>query len=75
MLKLAKQGGIPVHEGYLKRSQLAEVDEAFLAGTTFEVVPVVRVDDLKIGSGVAGQITRKLQKLYADDVQAFLAAR
>jgi D-alanine transaminase len=72
VLKLARQGGIPVREDYLKRSQLAEVDEAFLAGTTFEVVPVVRVDDRPIANGVAGPITRKLQKLYADDVKAFL---
>lgn len=72
VLKLAKQGGIPVREDYLNRSQLAEVDEAFLAGTTFEVVPVVRVDDLKINTGAAGPVTRRLQQLYADDVKAFL---
>jgi branched-chain amino acid aminotransferase len=44
--------------------ELKTAREAFITGTTKKVMPVVQVDDLKIGDGKPGKITQELQRLY-----------
>jgi len=44
---------IPRHEVYI-------ADECFLTGTAAEVIPVVKVDGRKIGSGKPGSLTLRL---------------
>jgi branched-chain amino acid aminotransferase len=56
--------GIPVREAVLHDEDLFGADEAFLTSTTREVVPVVQVDDRKIGAGVPGPISRALLDGY-----------
>jgi D-alanine transaminase len=73
VLRLAEMTGIPVREHRLSLSQLGQVSELFLTGTTTEVLPVVRVDSQPIGSGHPGPVTRKLQESYARSVRDFLA--
>jgi branched-chain amino acid aminotransferase len=51
---------IPVREAVLRDEDLFGADEAFLTSTTRELVPIVRVDDRPIGSGVPGPVTRAL---------------
>lgn len=41
-------------------------DEAFLTSTTRGVVPIVALDDRRIGSGAVGEVTRYLMTAYAD---------
>jgi branched-chain amino acid aminotransferase len=43
-------------------------DEAFFTGTAAEVLPIRELDGRKIGSGVRGPITEKLQTMYFDQV-------
>ena len=43
-----------------KRRDLFGADEAFLASTTREAVPIVTVDDRSIGTGKPGPVTWKL---------------
>ena len=57
------------------RSDLAQVSELFLTGTTSEVLPVVRVDDQPIGEGRPGPVTRRLQEVYEQAVREFVAGR
>jgi len=52
--------GVPVREAVLRDHDLLGADEAFLTSTTREVVPIVQVDDTKIGVGVPGPVTRAL---------------
>ena len=51
---------MPVRDAVLKDEDLFGADEAFLTSTTRELVPIVQVDDRKIGSGAPGPITAKL---------------
>jgi branched-chain amino acid aminotransferase len=57
---LGKTAGIPVREAVLHDADLFGADEVFLTGTTREIMPIVQVDDRKIGSGVPGPVTRTL---------------
>ncbi len=72
VLRLAARAGVPVREQPLNRRHLDGLAELFVTGTTSEVMPVVKVDDLKIGAGQPGPITRRLQQAYREEVTAFL---
>lgn len=71
-LKLAAQAKIEVIERSLQRKELAEADELFLVGTTCEVLPIVNVDGKPVQNGQPGPVTRRLQAIYTENVQAFL---
>ena len=73
--KLAAELGIPVLEGRISLEAFFEVDEAILAGTTIEVLPIVEVDGRPIGDGRPGPVARKLQAAYKASLEAWLAPR
>ncbi len=60
VIELAKSLQIRVREEALVEEDLADADEAFLTSTTREIVPIVHVDDLEIGSGRPGPVTQQL---------------
>jgi branched-chain amino acid aminotransferase len=58
--ELGRDAGIEVREQVLRDDDLFSADEAFLTSTTRELVPIVSVDDRKIGDGKPGPVTQKL---------------
>lgn len=50
----------------VRRSELADVSEAFLTSVSRGVLPVIRVDDHAIGSGTPGSVTRALGRALAE---------
>jgi D-alanine transaminase len=70
VLQLAGQADIAVRESSLSLSELGQVEELFLSGTTTEVLPIVRVDGNPIGRGMPGTISRRLQRAYEAAVGA-----
>jgi len=69
VLEIARAGGIDVSEERLPAALLSDAQEAFLTNTSWEVLPVVRVDDRPIGEGVPGPVTRDLLAAYRDLVR------
>lgn len=69
VIALAHEEGIPVSEEMITRDQLYLADEAFFTGTAAEVTPIREVDGRKIGDGLVGPITRRLQQRYFDVVK------
>jgi branched-chain amino acid aminotransferase len=51
-------------------AQLGAVDEAILVGTTKEVLPIVQIDDIQIGDGRPGPVTRELAQIFRAYVNA-----
>lgn len=68
VLKLAKKHGIAVREKPFTPADVRKAAEAFLTSTSANVLPVVKVDDMAIGNGKPGKITRRLQELHAAHV-------
>jgi D-alanine transaminase len=64
VLGLARDLGLTLLEESLHRPDLVRVTELFLTGTTYEVLPIVRVDDQTIADGRPGPITLQLQERY-----------
>lgn len=60
VLELANELAIPAREAPLTPADLETADEAFITGTTREVTPVTAVDELRIGAGEPGPISRRL---------------
>jgi len=60
VLELARNEGLPIQERFISQAELYGADEIFLAGTTVEVLAVVRVDGKIIGDGRPGPITQRL---------------
>ena len=74
VIALAGEKGLAVREELFSRDYLITADEAFFAGTSAEVTPVVEVDGRKIGSGAPGPVTKQLQEAYFDIVHGRSAA-
>ena len=65
-IDLVGELGVPTSEPNLTRYDLYNADECFLTGTGAEIVPVVKIDERKIGNGKPGKITKKLVKAYQE---------
>jgi branched-chain amino acid aminotransferase len=70
LFEVGAEIGIPVRDQVLRDNDLFGADEAFLTSTTREVVPIVSVDDRKVGSGAPGPITRALLDGFRKKAQA-----
>jgi len=55
----------------LSREDLARAGEIFITASNKEVVPVVQVDDMKIGSGRVGENTLKIMKQFREFTTAY----
>jgi branched-chain amino acid aminotransferase len=64
LFEVAADCGIPMREQTLRDEDLFGADEAFLTGTTRELVPIVQVDDRTVGSGRPGHITTTLLEAF-----------
>jgi len=60
LFDVGKEVGVDVREHVLRDEDLFGADEAFLTSTTREAVPIVTVNDRRIGTGVPGPVTWKL---------------
>lgn len=70
VLDIARSLEIPVSEAAITEDELPGVDELFLAGTTTDVMPVVRVNDRAVGSGTPGPITMRLLREFRSYLDA-----
>ncbi|KPA54615.1 branched-chain amino acid aminotransferase [Photobacterium leiognathi subsp. mandapamensis] len=61
---LAKERGYEVREENIAREALYLADEIFMTGTAAEIVPVRSVDQITVGSGKRGPVTKELQAAY-----------
>lgn len=62
--RLCTKAGIPLRERVFGLKDVFEADEAFLANTILEVVPVVGVGGSVISSGKPGPVTNKVMDLF-----------
>lgn len=66
VMSLARANGLEVHEQRLYLQDFLTADEAFIASTVSEVMPVVEVDGARLSGGSLGPVTARLQDLYRD---------
>jgi branched-chain amino acid aminotransferase len=63
LLNLA-QNHYPIEYRALNVSELSSCDEAFLTSSAKDVMPLVQIDDQKIGNGLPGPVSTHLRSLF-----------
>jgi branched-chain amino acid aminotransferase len=71
VLALAKENKIPVEEANFSPDELKSADECFLTSSTKELVPITKIDEISIGSGTPGDLTKRLHKIYHRHVEEY----
>lgn len=69
LITLAEEEGLRFASRRVTRDELYIADEVFFAGTAVEVTPVVEIDRRRIGDGLRGPITRRLQERFFECVR------
>lgn len=69
IIDISRENDLCLREEPFTPDQLYRADEAFITGSTLEIMPVVEVDGRPIGSGKAGPVTRQLIDHYIEFVE------
>jgi D-amino acid aminotransferase len=64
VIKLAKENNLTVVERVIKTRELKTADEIFITATNKKVLSIVKIDDMTIGSGKPGEVSRILNEAY-----------
>ncbi|HMB21387.1 MAG TPA: aminotransferase class IV, partial [Anaerolineales bacterium] len=64
VIEIAQNNRLEMKYQSLKRDQLSAAQEAFITSSSRGIVPVVQIDDISVGQGVPGPITKKLSAIY-----------
>jgi branched-chain amino acid aminotransferase len=64
VFQLARELGYEVKQHVLPRESLYTADEAFMCGTAAEITPIAKVDNVPVGEGSRGPITRTIQAAF-----------
>ena len=70
---IAQDLGYRILEQPISRDQLYIADEVFVCGTAAEVIALSEIDYRKIGAGVMGPVTRKIQDVYHEAIRGKIA--
>ena len=70
ILALCNTHGIRLIETKFTLKEALQADEVFISGASSYVLPVVQIDEHKIGSGTPGPCYRKLRQIYIDHANA-----
>lgn len=67
LMEICKRDGIEVRECLFTPDRLYQADEAFVSSSLKEALAVTRVDDVTIGDGKPGPLTRRLAKRFREE--------
>ncbi|WLD95285.1 D-amino-acid transaminase [Alkalihalobacillus sp. AL-G] len=74
IIEIAKTQQLAVKEESFDKVALMSADEVMVTSTTMEITPVTTIDDLQIGSGSPGPITKQIQVKFDEKVEKLLTA-
>jgi len=75
VIELAGEAGIAVHRKMIAIDEVLDADELFLTNSSWQVLPVVRVENKAIGAGRPGELTRRIRQMVLDDIAATCGGR
>lgn len=66
LIEIANEHDIKIEERLFTPQEALNADEAFLSSATTFVLPIVEIDNQKIGDGKPGPIFEKMRKMYIE---------
>jgi branched-chain amino acid aminotransferase len=70
VLQIAKKNKIKANETKVTFEDLKNADEVFMTATNKKVVPIVQIDNFKIGNGEVGEMSKILLKEYGKTISS-----
>ena len=64
IIELAGRGNLKARVGRISETDLKQAEEVFITSSAGGVIPVTRIDDVAVGDGAPGPITRRMGELY-----------
>lgn len=74
VLEVARELGVPVNETPFHIHHLPQLQEAFLTGTTTDVMPIVSIDGTPVGDGKPGKVSMALYDALAARIYGAIPA-
>ena len=68
LFRLAKEKGVTIEERLFTPDEAYAADEAFLTSASNFVMPIVEIDNKRVGGGQPGPVTRKLREMFLEEV-------
>lgn len=68
VIRAARGRGVAVRYRALELDQLPAVQEAFITSSSRGIVPVIQIDDVTVGRGKVGPVTKQLMSAYEKDI-------
>jgi D-alanine transaminase len=66
VVELLQKAGIPCAETSIHRNELGQADEIWITSSTWEIVPVIRLDNSPVGDGKPGKVWREAMAIYQE---------
>lgn len=67
ILRYAREAQMEVEERSFSISEAQEADEAFVTSASAFVMPVVKIDGVKLGDGTPGPVALRLREIYLEE--------
>jgi branched-chain amino acid aminotransferase len=64
VIRVARGSGVEVRYSPLKLNQLSALREAFITSSSRGIVPVIQIDNVIVGQGKVGNVTKQLSAAY-----------
>jgi len=64
VIRVIRGSGLEIVYRPLKREQVPALSEAFLTSSSRGIVPIIQIDDMTVGEGTPGPITKNLMDGY-----------
>jgi branched-chain amino acid aminotransferase len=72
VIDVARKQGYKLEEQAFRPDELLKADEVFITASARQIVPIVQVDETRIGNGAPGPVTRALIAAYKERVRALI---
>jgi len=69
VVRVAREIGLDILYRPLERKQAPALSEAFITSSSRGIVPVIQIDDVMVGEGTPGSITKNLMEEYTNYVK------
>jgi len=66
VVELLSESGIPCEEVVIKEAELRQADEIWITSSTWEIVPVIELDGVPVGTGSPGQVWQQACRIYQE---------
>src|SRR3972149_4173097 len=64
VLELLQREGVPCRETSITREELRSAGEIWITSSTWEIVPVIKLDERPVGDGNPGKVWEKAMEIY-----------